>query len=234
MRKSRRYQPYKKQRIRSSVDVVEAVTPKLSPARAIFGFPEQNVTKLRYSDVITLTSAAQGIPKYVFRLNSCYDPDFSSTGHQPMFWDQLTAVYGRYVVLGAKIKATFSPIVNTTATTQPSGPMIIGIMADQDTTTPTVVSTLLESSRSKTTFLNNALGGNNVKTLTATYSPALSLGVDKEDQAVHAAVGSNPTLQYYAHVFMAESGLATSSSCNVKIDIEYTVRLYSLSDVNGS
>lgn len=230
-RKTRRYSPYKKRR---TVDSVEAITQKLNPRQAIYAFPEQNVTKIRYSDIVTLTSSGGGIPKYVFNMNSCYDPDFSGVGHQPIFWDQLTAVYGRYVVLGSKLKATFSPIANTNTTTQPSGPMIIGIMTDHDTTTPTTLSTLIESSRSKSTFLNNAMGGNNVKSMSVTYSPAISLGVDKEDDQVHATTSASPSRAYYAHVFMSETGLATSSSCEVKIDIEYTVRLYAVKDVSGS
>lgn len=191
-------------------------------------------TTVRYSDVITLTSTSGSLAKYIFSLNSCYDPDVSGTGHQPLMWDQLTALYNRYVVKGAKIKCQFSPISNTTSTTQPSGPMVIGIMGDADNTTPTTGSTIMESNKSASTFLNNAQGGNNVKTISHTYSPSLRLGVDPEDDTVSAPWNSSPGRQYYAHVFMFESGLGSPSSCNVKVDIEFRVRLYSTKDVSGS
>jgi len=32
-----------------------------------------------------------------------YDPDLSNTGHQPAYFDQLTQIYSRYVVVGASI-----------------------------------------------------------------------------------------------------------------------------------
>jgi len=217
--------PYKKRRVpKSSVDAVTSQLPLINPRGGIFGVPDVLETTLRYSDVYTLTSAANAIAKYVFRMNSLHDPDFSGTGHQPLYYDQITQMYGRYVVKGCKITCHFSPIANTSSTTQPSGPMVIGIAGDTDTFTPTVLATIMEQNRSVSTFLNNAVGGNNVKTLSHTYSPALRLGTDVEDNEVQAAVGSNPNRPYYAHVYAAETGLATSSSCNVKVTLEYRVR----------
>lgn len=173
-----------------------------------------------------MTSSGNGIAKYIYSLNAPYDPDVTSTGHQPYFFDNYSAVYSRYVVLGSKLTAKFSPVSNTIATSQPSGPMVIGLINDSTTTIPSNIETLCEASRSKSDFLNIATGGNNVKTITQTYSPAHSLGTDHEDDQVQALVSTTPSKNYYCHVFMAESGLATSSSCNVKVDIEYTVRFF--------
>lgn len=35
-------------------------------------------------------------------MNSLYDPDFTGTGGQPFYFDQLSAVYNRYRVLRAE------------------------------------------------------------------------------------------------------------------------------------
>jgi hypothetical protein len=40
---------------------------------------------------------------YVFRGNSGFDPDFTSTGGQPAQWDDYSAVYNRYRIYGSKI-----------------------------------------------------------------------------------------------------------------------------------
>lgn len=231
----RRMTPYKRRRAnKTDVDINQSYMQKLSVPRRELGFPENLVTKLRYSTVVTLTSSAQAVAKYVFCMNSVYDPDVTNIGHQPYFYDQFTPVYARYVVLGSKLTAKFSPISNTTSTTQPSGPMVIGLIQDSTTSTPAAIETLCEASRSKSDFLNIATGGNNVKTISQTYSPAHCLGTDHEDDQVSAATNTTPNRPYYCHVFMAESGLATSSSCNVKVDIEYTVRFTRMITNNGS
>lgn len=220
---------------RTVVQRAAGMMPKLSLPRKVFGFPDSLVTKLKYSDLITLTSTSNSLARYVFQLNNVYDPDYSSIGHQPMFFDQYTPIYSRYVVLGAKLTASFSPIANTISTAQPSGPLIIGIIEDYQTTlAATNVSWLMESNNSTTAFLNNAVGGNNVKTISCTYSPQQSLGISPEDDGVASAVNSGPARQYYANVVMTETGLASPSSCNVKVDIEFTVRFFNQKDIAQS
>lgn len=45
---------------------------------------------------------------YRFRLNSCYDPDFTGTGEQPYQYDQLTAIYTKYIVRSCRVHITFN------------------------------------------------------------------------------------------------------------------------------
>lgn len=241
-RRAPRYSPYRRRtrsrtsrNPRTALTLTQGFMPKLSVPRKIFGFPDTLVTKLKYSDLITLTSTSNSLSRYVFQPNNAYDPDYTGIGHQPMMFDQFAAVYARYVVLGAKLTASFSPISNTISTTQPSGPLIVGIFEDYDTSfTATSVSFLMESNNSTTAFLNNAQGGNNVKTLSCTYSPQQSLGVSPEDDTISALVTASPARGYFTSVFMTETGLATPSSCNVKVDIEFTIRFFNQKDVAQS
>lgn len=46
---------------------------------------------------------------YIFRANSCYDPDYSGVGVQPYGWDEWCALYGAYRCGGSKIKVNFYP-----------------------------------------------------------------------------------------------------------------------------
>lgn len=66
-------------------------------------------TTLRYyGQHIRLDPSAGGIAdSHVFSANGCYDPDVTSTGHQPMGFDQLMPIYDHYTVIGAKIQAEF-------------------------------------------------------------------------------------------------------------------------------
>lgn len=71
------------------------------------GFPNQMFVKLEYSDKITLDCISGSIASYVFRGNSLYDPDYTGTGHQPYYHDQLIAIYRKYTVIGSKCAVKF-------------------------------------------------------------------------------------------------------------------------------
>lgn len=70
----------------------------------------RKVCKLTYSDVIGLTSGVGGIigTQKLYNLNSLFDPDQSGVGHQPYYYDQMTAMYQRYKVNGCLVELTFS------------------------------------------------------------------------------------------------------------------------------
>lgn len=62
-------------------------------------------TTLTYSDVISILPGGY-VGQYTFRGNSCFDPDYTSTGHQPQYFDQMALLYTRYRVYGSKIILT--------------------------------------------------------------------------------------------------------------------------------
>lgn len=68
------------------------------------GFPNSMFAKLTYQDRIPLVFSASGFDIHEFRMNSLYDPDKTTTGHQPRYYDQYTALYQGYVVYGMKIE----------------------------------------------------------------------------------------------------------------------------------
>ncbi|AXQ66120.1 MAG: putative capsid protein [Circoviridae sp.] len=236
-RPSRRYRPYAKKRMRKSNYAISGVSgriTKLNPGRGIFGFPDELVTTLRYADVITLTSTVGAVATNAFRMNSLFDPDSTGTGHQPYYFDQLAALYNSYTVIKSNLKVQFSLIANAIATAQPSGPCIVGIATDDDATLVATASTLLEIPGSKSTFLNNALGGNNVKTLQVDYLPERDLGLSNEDDTTGAAVGSNPSQVWYGVPYITETGLASPTSVNIKVDMTFLVRFRKLKNPAGS
>lgn len=211
-----------------------ATVQKTSLSRGVFGLPDEFTTRLRYVDVYALTSNSGSIAKQYMRMNSIQDPDQTGTGHQPYYHDQLVALYNRYCVLGSKMIVTFSLLPSAIATAQPSGPMICGVVADDSGSTSNTLSTVLESSTCKSTFVGSQNGGPNVKTFVLTYSPSRDLGLSPDDDTVGAAVGSNPTSQWYGLAFAAETGLSTASTVSVKIEMEYYVKFSQIKDIAGS
>lgn len=80
--------------------------------------------KLKYNTVITLdpgnAGTASSIASYSFSANGLYDPDISGTGHQPLYFDNLSALYSKYVVQYSKIRATFMNTDNKVAIYDPA------------------------------------------------------------------------------------------------------------------
>jgi hypothetical protein len=77
---------------------------------AVAPFPFRWNAKLTYGVNVALATPG-GVPtaaKYRFRLNSLYDPDVTGTGAQPYMYDQLIAIYTKYIVRRCYVDITFA------------------------------------------------------------------------------------------------------------------------------
>lgn len=192
-------------------------------SRNNFGFPDRFQTKLKYGDVIQLTAGAGTVALWQFRLTSLYDPDFTGTGHQPQWFDQIAGVYWKYRVRGAKITATFIPSNINDIEANDKGPYLVGITTNQGNTFGSAnYPALIEDSNSNHTIIVDKQGGNNMKTLTHTFSPMRDLGISPDDMAFNL-VNSDPSISnlYYATVWGVDMSEAASQDITVKIEIEY-------------
>lgn len=77
------------------------INMSLNPA-APFG--KKICRSLAYSSYFSLDAAAGGVNSVQFRCNSLYDPDYTSTGHQPRGFDQIMASFQFYTVIGSRIR----------------------------------------------------------------------------------------------------------------------------------
>jgi hypothetical protein len=72
--------------------------------------PTKRQPNLRYYDFAQQLAAAAGFTASRFFIaNGMFDPDISGTGHQPMGFDQMMAVYTTYHVIRATITVTALP-----------------------------------------------------------------------------------------------------------------------------
>lgn len=62
----------------------------------------------KYVEVISLTDSGTGA-NYSWSCNGLYDPNNTGTGHQPLYFDQITPIYAHYCVVSSKIKITMVP-----------------------------------------------------------------------------------------------------------------------------
>jgi len=89
------------------------MTKQASRVRVGRGFPKQMTMTHVYEDVITLTSVGGIIQTYLFSANGMYDPNITATGHQPYYFDQMTALYNHYTVIGSKAEFEYVPTTVT-------------------------------------------------------------------------------------------------------------------------
>lgn len=134
-RRRYRRRPARKMQLAPRKSVLGRYQRGLGPA-LLNPFPQRRYVKLRYVQEYTLDPSS-GTPVYqVFVCNGLYDPDATGTGHQPMFFDQLTAIYNHYEVYGSKITAKFLPNGSSSA--------YVGIYMDDNATSSSVLTTLIE------------------------------------------------------------------------------------------
>lgn len=97
-----RTMPYSARRIASTANVSRQPMRQTGPLSIVPSpwIQRERYARFCYSDTYSMTSVAAGSPGIqTFRLNSLFDFDFTGTGHQPMFYDQASAMYQFYRVL---------------------------------------------------------------------------------------------------------------------------------------
>lgn len=187
-----------------------------------YGFPDRLKTRLQYCDVVQLAASAGSPGIWQFRLTSLWDPDLTGTGHQPQWYDQLVAVYQRYRVLGAKITVTFASNHISDTETNDKGPYIVGITTNENVSFGSAsFPALLEDTNSVHTVLGDKQGSNNVKTLSATYSPKRDLNLDPYDDILMGLSNNNPNRNFHATVWCADMTELASPDVVAKVSIEY-------------
>jgi len=69
-----------------------------------------NITH-RYTETLRRTIGAGILDVVDFRANGMYDPYITGAGHQPYFFDQISALYSHFTVLRSRIKVMIVPVV---------------------------------------------------------------------------------------------------------------------------
>lgn len=208
---------------RTKSAIVKAVT-NYKPGGIMYNLtgdpvPSAYRTKMKYVDQAILVSSAAGEWEYQFNLNSLYDPNRSQTGHQPLGYDQLAALYQRYRVLTTKVAITnFSP-----ASSNVAGWWTFVV----DTTTSTSIVNIVERARYAKVMPANPNNGANK--LNQKFDMAAVVGCSpiqyQSDDRYSAVVGSNPTETIIGHL-IGQQSTTTGSSLYVLVQLEFYCEFY--------
>jgi hypothetical protein len=174
---------------------------------------------------LVLSSGAGSAGTYVFSANGLYDPDITSTGHQPMPFDQMMLSFEHYCVHKAKIIATFRNVSVSAVY-----PVDVAISLNAGTSAVSNYQTLVENGLLERMKLNcnNAGVSNSIGTLTRVIDisrfgdvPSLLSNPDYK-----GTISSNPAEQSYFHISCWNPLDTTVVSASVEVVIEYDATFF--------
>jgi len=190
-------------------------TPWKDKASLGMGFPKMLKMTHKYVDTVALSSTLGVINFYSFSTNGMFDPNISGTGHQPYYFDQLSAIYDHYCVIGSKIKFT---VINSGNTDPAYG---LATFVDDDTTT--TATTLDEVVERQTGKLVKVAPANNTRTLTLTetWSAKKYFGKDPLDNdELQGTIAANPVEQSYFKIAV-QANSTGNVTCVITAEIEF-------------
>jgi hypothetical protein len=192
------------------------------------GFPDQLRCTLRYSDAgVQFTGSIQPAAQ-VYRANSLFDPDLTGSGTQPEYFDQLSAVYSQYCVMGARIRAE---IFNTGTVAN----LCALLYSDANIATQTTEN-MCEHRFAKHCIVSAKGGKDNAylnlpAILNSTLQGEEHLNTDPSN---YTGVGTNPTDPTYAIFRCVSMDNATNSNIYANFHIEYDCYFKELTPVTES
>jgi hypothetical protein len=178
------------------------------------GFPDRLTTILKYVEVNTHTGSATPSAQ-AWACNSAYDPNFSGSGHQPSFFDNFSAIYGRYFVRTFKVELE---ITNTLATTAVEA---VCVYSDVSVTGSTV-DQISESKYSKWCTVGLSTSGTSVRRITMPWmSSAKLMGqpFTEADDNMYSDIGSGPIDTAFCITKLAAVDGITTMTAIVKTSI---------------
>lgn len=195
---------------------------------------DKTVAKLKYVDVVTLNAGVAGIANYTFRANGCDDPDLTSTGHQPLMWDEYVPLYDQYRVLSSTIKLT--PVFDTLGSTTPG---LYGVYRDADSVLSYSKGTsIIEDMRNKPAWGQYGGVHSSDRQFDRPVKTNFSLKRDtgKETQITTTKTNTTPSSphEYYYQVWLASIGGNDPGSASFVVELEYVVEFSSPKHVTES
>lgn len=194
---------------------------------ARIGFPPTIKFKHKYRAHVT--TSGSGLQSYQFRCNGMYDPDSTGVGSQPLYFDQLAAVYNHYTVISSHIKVTSIPAPNTTEDAY----RIILFLNDGNAITPATSEAIAEQTSAVSTVCSSLNPSTSV--LERSWSLARAFGGRVSESRFTGNAGADPSEQtIYNIVVQAMDGGVSSVAVYHDVEIEYTAVWSELKDIPGS
>jgi len=207
--------------------VPRSLSTRRLPGKARTGFPERLVMKHKYTGAFTLNGTT-GMSVNSFKANGMFDPDTTSVGHQPLYYDQMTAIYDHYCVKSSKIKITFGQDTQLIAS-------VVGIYLNDDSAVTPSSFTAASEQRNAVVTMMPKLGTTGPRTLKLSFNSKKMFGADgTSNPTLAAAIGADPSELAEYTIFAQSADVTTSYQVTGLVEIEYTAEWFELKDIAGS
>jgi len=182
----------------------------------------------RYVELKTITSTTGNLSAYYFSANGMFDPNISGVGHQPLYFDQVTPLYNHYCVVSSTAKLTVVPNGGNVA------PIACGLQIT-DSTSALSVDFQTNSEQTMDAHKDTCYYLGKPVTLKRTWNAKDWFGKDPLDNTeLQGTSSANPTEQSYFGLWLVAQDTASSVTCYVTMEIEYTAVWKEIKDVASS
>lgn len=187
------------------------------------GIPRQMVVVLRYpfSDTVTLNAGNSYQYDWVFRGNSAYDPDQTGAGSQPTGYDQWCGFYGYYRVDRSKLVVH----ANTTEVATTQAQVLLTVFPHISVNPGADYETLMGACRGANSRVVN-LYTKNESTIAISTNRILYPELLPTNNNFCAASNANPAFEWYWHVTLDSSTVASDVDVLVTGYIDYKVMFF--------
>lgn len=196
------------------------------------GVPDSLSCKLRY--VTTYDFSGTPFDEVLIRGNGPYDPEVEIGGGQPLYYDQIGAMYDKVLCYSSKLKVTF---MQRTASTE-SAFVNLGMYPIKESSEIIDIDLAMERKYGKTRFLGPNTGYAASATMTTTSTTASMFGIEKSfaenDMDFQSSVSALPFFQWYWHIYAGTVDSLANIALYAKIEVEYECKFMTMAAVSVS
>lgn len=172
----------------------------------------------RYASYCTINPGIGVSSSHVLSANSMFDPDVTSSGHQPLGFDNFGLMYDHFCVLGSKISVT---AVNTSTTV----PILFGVtLRDSATVTSSSIDYIKEQGSTGWKYAGNINNSRPPMQSKGFSAKKFFSKADLRDCAeLKGSTGGNPAEQAFFHIWAAPANHSSDpATITFNFIIEYT------------
>ncbi len=186
-----------------------------------YSLPLRCKNLMRYSSTTNVTLDVTGTTTVTFRANGMFDPEFALGGHQPLYFDQMSALYNHYHVVVSNIHVRVQAL---------SGSALANLYIDDDATPNGTGTTLRERPGAKTWLVAQDTIDHGRKCF---WSAQQTFGGNAIDNDELKGTGSNDPSEQSFFIFQLTNGVL-DQEIKVYADIEFTVVWSELKSIGQS
>lgn len=192
-----------------------SLVPKPSRFLPRFGLPNRLEVKHRYTDRNTLTSTTGALQQQLFRANGMFDPYQTGGGHQPMYFDEMAALYDHFTVLKSVATFTITGVAGNSVSST------VCVYLDDDTTPHTTIAASCEDSTAVWKHIGPGTGGANDRVVLRKWWTAKSFGPQALDNDNLQGTGSSDPTEQTLFCLMFAANVAGTTTIDYSVDITY-------------